>query len=186
MSESTNKFMKWMVVGLALSLAINVFFIGFAIGKRVLGPSQEQSSVPPPDAGLNVRSLNQYLSQEEKTAARNLLSENRRNLREKANKIRQNESRIRSLLIADTVDPDTLSTLLDSHETLMSETRSTTRRLVLEFVATLDVETRRAVAEDLFKPPRRRPANGGGHPPRGPRGRDDGPGFDRPPPPDDF
>jgi len=186
MSKPMSKLMKWMVAGLALSLAANVFFIGFAIGKRVLGPGREQLSGPPPDAGLNVRSLNQYLSQEEKTAARELLAENRRTLREKAIQIRENERQIRRFLVAGTIDPDELSKLLDRHEKLISETRLTTRRLVLEFVATLDVETRRAVAEDLFKPPRRRPPNDGSRPPRGSRGRDGGPGFERPPPPDEF
>ena len=181
-----SKSMKWIVAGLALSLAANVFFIGFGLGKRVLGPNREQVSGPPPDAGLNVRSLNKYLSEEEKTAARDLLTENRQKLREKSKQIHQNERLIRGLLTADTVDPNKLSALLDSHEKLMSETRSTTRRLVLEFVAKLDVETRRAVAEDLFKPHRRRPLNGGGRPPRAARSRDGGPGFDRPPPPDDF
>ncbi len=184
MSNSMSKSMKWIVAGLTLSLAANVFFVGFAIGKRVLGPSRQQLSGPPSDAGLNVRSLNQYLSQEEKTAARELLAENRRTLREKTSQIRRNERQIRDLLVADTVDSVQLSGLLDSHEKLMSETRLTTRRLVLEFVATLDVETRRAVAEDLFKPPRRRP--GGGRPPRGSGSRDGEPGSDRPPPPDEF
>jgi len=184
MTKPMSKSMKWIVGALALSLATNVFFIGFAIGKRVLGPGGQQMSGPPPDAGLNVRSLNQYLSQEEKTAARELLAENRRTLREKAKQIRRNEREIRRLLVAETIDSDQLSKLLDSHAKLMSETRLTTRRLVLEFVATLDVETRRAVAEDLFKPPRRRP--GVGRPPRAPGSPDGEPGFDRSPPPDEF
>lgn len=178
-----SKSMKWIVTGLALSLAINVFFVGFAIGKRVIGPGSGQA--PPTGAygGLNVRALGQYLSPAEKKSASELLKDNRLNLRDKAGSIRRSERAIRRLLLADSVDRQELSGALDRHEKLLSETHLATRRLVLEFVATLDVETRRAVAEDLFKPRSRPPQNGGDRRPR----RRDGPGSgDRPPPPDDF
>lgn len=191
------KTMKWIVAGLVLSLAANVFFIGFAIGKRVLGPESGRASGPPPEAGLNMRALGQYLSAEDKEAAQRLLGENRRLLRAKGGQMRQNQRDTLTVLTEETIDSAALSRLLDQHDTLVSETHQRTRRLVLEFIATLDVETRRSLAKDLFKKKRRGP------PPRGGDRRDrrlgdrpvDRPGdgsdgggrdFDRPQPPEGF
>jgi len=153
--------MKWIVAGLALSLAANVFFVGFAIGKRVIGPEPIHGGPPGVYGGLNMRTLGRYLSPAEKEAARELLKNSRRNLRENAGLIRRSERQLRSLLLAEKVDPQEVARALDAHEKLVSETHLANRRLVLEFVATLDVETRRAVANDLFKP-RRRPLHNGG------------------------
>jgi len=178
-----SKSMKWIVAGLVLSLATNVFFIGFSIGKRVLGHDSSRSAGPPPDAGLNMRALGQYLSTDEKKSVRKILRDNRRLLREKSGLIRRNQRQIRELLTSETVKSSELIQLLDQHDSLVSETHRHTRRLVLEFVATLDHETRRAVAEDLFKPRRRPPQNGGD---RRSRRRDGSRDGDRPPPPDDF
>jgi len=180
-----SKSMKWIVAGLALSLAANVFFIGFTVGKRVFGSDTARVAGPPPDGGLNMRALGQYLSADDKEAAQKLLMDNRRLLREKAVQMRQNQRQIRDLLTAETIDFNQLTQLLDQHDKLVSETHMHTRRLVLEFVATLDVETRRSLAKDLFK--KRRPPSGGGdrrdRRRRGPDGERD---FDRPPPPDEF
>lgn len=176
MSKST----KWIVAALALSLAINVFVIGFAIGKRVVGPRVNQTEGGPrpgdiSSGGLNVRALGQYLSEQEKRAARRLLAENRDFLRENGRKLRQNEQQIRELLMAEEVDIETLSARIAEHEVLMRDTHLTMRRVILEFVATLDADTRRAVAADLF---RRSPRHGPGGQKRRLR--------NRPPPPDAF
>lgn len=175
MSKST----KWIVAALALSLAVNLFVIGFAIGKRVVGPrvNQMEGGPRPGDissGGLNVRALGRYLSEEEKRAAGRLLAENRDFLRQNGRKLRQNEKQIRELLMAEEVDIETLSVRIAEHEVLMRDTHLTMRRVILEFVATLDADTRRAVASDLFRRPRRGPDG----PPRWRHGR--------PPPPDAF
>ncbi len=175
MSKST----KWIVAALALSLAVNVFSIGFAIGKRVVGPrvNQMEGGPRPGDissGGLNVRALGQYLSEEEKRAAGRLLADNRDFLRQNGRKLRQNEKQIRELLMAEEVDMETLSARIAEHEVLMRDTHLTMRRVILEFVATLDADTRRAVAADLF----RRSHRGPDGPPRR--------RHNRPPPPDAF
>lgn len=180
-----SKPMKWIIAGLVLSLATNVFFIGFAIGKRVLGPGAVRTGAPPPDAGLNMRALGQYLSASDKEAARSLLEDNRRLLREKSGQMRQNQRQIRDLLTAEVIDSEQLTQLLDQHDKLVSETHLHTRRLVLEFVATLDVETRRSLAKDLFKQ-RRRPQPDGDRRDRRPRGPDGERDFDRSTPSDQF
>ncbi len=174
-----SKAMKWIVAALALSLAVNVFVIGIAIGKRVSGPGVNHGGSPP-GGGLNMRALGRYLSEEERLAARTLLENNRDSLRARSRQQRQNEQRIRALLMAETVDMQELEGLLRDHEEFVRDADLSIRRIVLEFVATLDVETRRAVAEDLFRRSRSRTHDG---PP--PRRKDrrgvDGP--DRRPPP---
>lgn len=181
---------KWIVAGLVLSLAANVFFIGFAIGKRVLGPERSRLAGPPPDAGLNMRALGRYLAADDKEAAQRLLGENRRLLREKGGQMRKNQRETLKVLTEEKVDPTALRRLLDQHDTLVSETHQHTRRLVLEFIATLDVETRRTLAKDLFKKRRGPPPHDGDRRHRRPGGeerdRDRERDFQRPPPPDGF
>lgn len=173
-----SKSMKWILAALALSLAINVFVVGFAIGKKVVG-SHSRLSGGPPTGGLNMRTLGRYLSEEEQRAARRLLGENRDYLREKGSLLRKNERQIRKVLMAETVDMQELNTLIEDHEVLMRDTHLTMRKVILEFVASLDVETRRAVAQDLF----RRRGPGKEHRPGPPCKECD---FDRPPPPGGF
>ncbi len=171
MSKST----KWVVVALALSLAVNVFVIGFALGKRVIGPrGNPPVAGGPSTGGLNVRSLGKYLSPEQRQEARRLLAQNQDYLRQKGRQLRQSERRIRALLTEQSVDMEELATAVAEHETLMRDLHLTMRTEILMFAATLDYDTRQKIAEDLFRrPPRRGPGG------PGPRNR-------RPPPPGGF
>ena len=170
-----NKSTKWILIALAVSLAINVFVIGFALGKRVIGPrGNPPLAASPSTGGLNVRTLGRYLSPEEQQEARQLLSKNREYLREKGKQLRQSERQIRSLLTADTVDIQALETAVAAHEGLMRDLHLTMRSEILMFAATLDYDTRQNIAKDLFRRPDRRG-------PRSPGGRDR-----RPPPPGGF
>lgn len=150
-----SKAMKWIIAALALSIAVNIFVVGFAIGKRVIGPPSGREAGAPPGGGLNMRSLGRYLSHEERRAARELLAENRNIMRAKGKEIRQNERAIRQILMAETVDVEGLAAHIDRQQMLIRDTQLTMQRALLEFVATLDVETRRKVAKDLFRHPRR-------------------------------
>lgn len=169
-----NKSTKWLVLVLALSLAINVFVIGFALGKRVFGPSMQGpvTAAGPSTGGLNVRSLGKYLSQEQRQEARQVLAQNEGYLRQTARELRANERRVKELLTAETVDMDQLRAAIADHENLMRNLHLTMRTEILLFAATLDQETRQEIAKDLFKRPPR----------RGPQKRRFG---NRPPPPPD-
>lgn len=190
MSKST----KWVIAGLALSLSFNILVVGFFLGKSVVAPRMNEGfsagpggpGGPPPgdvsSGGVNVRTLGQYLSADEKRVARQLLTENRDFLRQKGRLLRQNEHQIRELLKAEIVDTETLALKIEEHQALMRDTNLTMRKVLLEFVATLDLETRRAVAEDLF----RRPRLSGDGTPRRFRNRRLPPNGERRPPPDGF
>ncbi len=183
---------KWVIAGLALSMSFNILVVGFFLGKSVVAPRMNESQStgpgepggPPPGGvsagGLNVRTLGQYLSTDEKRVARELLMENRAFLRQKGRLLRQNEHEIRELLKAEVVDTATLALKIEEHHSLVQDTNQTMRKVLLEFVATLDLETRRAVAEDLF----RRARGPGEDAPRRFRGRRQPPDGERRPPPD--
>lgn len=156
MEEKTmSKSMKWLIAALALSLAFNVFIVGVSIGKRAADRGMHR-----PDAGwpgsFNTHALGRYLTPEQQDEARALLKENRKELRERTGALRRNERKIKALIVAEEVDKQELAALIDEHEALMAGTHIAMRRLILEFVAGLDVETRRAVADDLFRKPRPR------------------------------
>lgn len=184
-----SKSMKWVVAALALSLAVNVFVIGVAIGKRIVaGPSsagvQTLKPVGPGTRGMNLRALGEYLSDEEKQQARQILLDHRDFLRENGRMIRRIEGEIRELVSADTVDVDLLYAKVAELESLKQDTNIKAQSELLGFVATLDAETRRAIAKDLFRRPRpgddpRRGRFRDRRPPRGERGHP-------PPPPDGF
>ncbi len=189
-----SKSLKWVVAALALSLAVNVFIIGVVIGKQVSGPAASQNEVAgkpprPSMGGMNMRALGRYLSDEEKEAARRILSEHRDAFRANGRMIAVVEQEIRALISAETVDVDALYAKLAELESFKQNMHVTAQSAILGFVATLDVETRRAIAQDLF---RRGPGGS-----RGPRGRErlreryEGRmpppgGRRRPPPPDGF
>lgn len=153
MSKST----KWVVVVLALSLALNVFVIGFALGKRVIGPKNNPPTASGPSTGgLNVRSLGKYLTPEERREARRLLAQNQDYLRERGRQLRQSERKIRELLTEQSVDMEELAAVVAEHESLMRDLHLTMRTEILMFAATLDHETRQKIAADLFRRPARR------------------------------
>ena len=185
-----SKSMKWIVAALALSLAVNVFVIGVAIGKRIVSGSggssvQTLKPVGPGTRGMNLRALGEYLNEEEQEQARQILMDHRDFLRENGRSIRRVEQDVRDLISAETVDVDMLYAKIAELESLKQDTNIKAQSELLGFVATLDVETRQVIAQNLFRRPPGPEANRGRpprfrdrRPPRGERGR--------PPPPDGF
>lgn len=149
---------KWVVAALALSIAINIFMVGLSIGKNVIGGRFER---PPGQApGINARALGQYLSADERRVMRALLDSARPEIGRKSAILRQNEEAIRKALRAEEVDIENLRALIDQHEALVMDTRTSVQRKLFEFMATLAPETRRAFADELFKAPPRRERGG--------------------------
>lgn len=170
---------KGFYIVLLLSLAINVFLVGVTIGKGFGGDGKP--SGPPRD--FNMRALEQYLDEEQRSQLIEGLRGQRSSIRSIVRKLRRNEEAIRQALSAETVDKYMLTTLLREHEDLIQSTRSPLGTVISNVVANFDWETRKVIAEDLFR------KNGRGRPPRGPhrgfgppphdRGAFDGPGRRR-------
>lgn len=140
---------KWLVAGLVLSVAMNIFIVGVVIGKNIDGRR------PPVSHGgwdrYNIRSLSKYLTKEERADVRALLARHLPEIAENKTALRQNEQAIRAIIEADTVDVEQLNVLLDDNERYAASSRWPVRRSLLEYVAGLDHETRLAVARDMFR-----------------------------------
>jgi len=174
-----SKQIKWTVAALALSVAVNIFMVGLALGKNIVGGKPNARS--PHTEGLNARSLGRYLSDEERADMRNLLDSERRQISRNMRRLRQSEEDIRAVFRAETMDTEKLRSLIDEHEMLVTDSRAKVQRKLFNFMATLAPETRRALADDLFKQPQRRERGGGGLRPPPHEG---GEGPRRRPPPD--
>lgn len=176
-----NKQTKWIIVALALSIAGNIFMVGLSLGKNLIGV--KQNGRPPHAEGLNARALGQYLSDDERAAMRNLLQGERRAIGRSMRRLRQNEEDIRAVFRAEKIDRQKLESLIAEHETLVMGSRAQLQRKLFDFMATLAPETRRALADDLFKPPHRRGRREDGRRPPPPH-EIDGFGPRRRPPPE--
>ncbi|WP_262693477.1 periplasmic heavy metal sensor [Kordiimonas aquimaris] len=163
---------KWVAIALALSIAVNIFMVGLSLGKNLIGG--KQNGRPPHAEGLNARALGRYLSDDERTAMRDLLDGERREIGRSMRRLRQNEEEIRAVFRAEEINQKKLQDLIAEHETLVTESRAKLQRKLFDFMATLDPETRRALADDLFKPPHRRGRGADGRRPPPPH---EGDGF---------
>ncbi len=186
--------LKWILVLLAASLAVNLFIGGVILGRQFRGDDGPKGG-PRERVEFNLRRLASYLPESEQDALRGILQEHRRNLRGHFRDMRQSEQRIKDLLGAEAVDLPALEAALEAHQAKAEELKAPLRDIILNVVAKLDQETRQALVEDLFerrgpgpegRPPRR-PGMGGfprdRRPPPPPREDDEFDLDDRPPPP---
>ncbi|SDD31524.1 periplasmic heavy metal sensor [Kordiimonas lacus] len=169
--------MKWILVLLAASLAVNLFIGGVMLGRQIRGEEGPMGS-PRERVEFNLRRLASYLPESEQDQLRMIMRDHRQKLRGHFREMRVSEQRIKDLLLAETVDLSALEAALDSHQTKAEELKAPLRDIILNVVAKLDQETRKALADDLFE--RRRPGPDG-RPPR--RSGVEGFPYDRRPPP---
>jgi len=184
--------MKWILVLLAASLAVNLFIGGVILGRQFRAEDGPRGA-PRERVEFNLRRLAAYLPESEQDALREILQDHRRSLRTHFRDMRQSEQRIKDLLGAESVDLPALEAALESHQAKAEELKAPLRDIILNVVAKLDQETRKALAEDLFERrgpgpegrPLRRPGMGGPpdgrRPPPPPRDDDEFDPNDRPP-----
>ena len=177
-----NRNTKWVVAALALSLAVNIFMVGLSFGKNIIS-TKNQHVETHRGGGLNARALGRYLSEDERRTMRDILNNERRQIRQNLTRLRHNEEAIRNVLSAPVVDQKKLNSLIDEHEMLVTDSRSSVQRKIFAYIANLSPETRAAIAVDLFKPRRgnvgKRRGDRFGQPPR--RGDELGPPPHMPP-----
>lgn len=180
---------KWIVSLLAVSLLANIFAVGMFLGKEFKGERTRKGK--PPSVEFNLRRLGEHLSEEDQLAVRGIIRAERGDLRQLFRQMKDSEDTIRSLLTDEIVDKDALKLAIEGHAGLMQGMRRPFERILIEIVAELDQEKRKAVAEELFmfergkRGPGRRfgppPGGRGGPPPH--EQPDDMRDFDLPPPP---
>ena len=180
---------KFLLILLGLSLALNVFFVGHYIGEKA-GPEKRKFDGRH-SFSFNMRRVGNYLTDEQKHAVRELLHSKRPMLNESFREMKKTEAQIKALVGAETVDTEALAALLDERMQKMAVVHEPLKMMMLEFIPTLDWETRKKIADEMFKFERRKKfRKHGGHPPRDgrhpPRRRDGDGEQDTPPTPEAF
>ena len=140
-----------LIVGLlALSVAANLLAAGIWVG-RELSPDRRERFAGPPRVDFSLRELGQYLTDEQRKQVRALLKDHRKVLAVNFMAMRDIEREIRALMVAETVDRDALIAALDKHQAAMDNLHLPVREILLDVVAQLDYETRKKLAENLYR-----------------------------------
>ncbi len=136
---------KLLLVLLAISLAGNVFFFGKTLG------SKYHKFRNKPSMDFNLRGVGAHLTKEQKKQARDILHSRRSELISTFKNMKETEEQIKALIAAETVDTEALAELLENRATAMKTAHDPLKQLMLEFIPTLDFETRKKIAEVMFK-----------------------------------
>jgi uncharacterized membrane protein len=180
---------KWMFAVLALSLAGNLFAAGVWLGKELRPDRGPRSASPAERIDFNLRRLSEVLPEEQREHIRRIFRENRTEMRNHFRITRENEQRIRDILVAETVDSQALQAAMIEHQQNMGKLRDPMMTIMTDVIAKLDQETRLKLVEEIWnarkvrhKFMRRGPGGPGMPPPMGPS-EDGFPGDGPPPPP---
>jgi len=145
---------KWLMVFLALSLAVNIFIGGVMLGKEFRPtPSRDHGRAA---IGFNIKRFQAYLTKAEKRKIREILADQRQDLADHYHAIREGETLIKSLISAKEVDRAALLEALENHAALMRQIHAPLQRVIMEVMAELDQETRQKIAKDMFRRDHRR------------------------------
>lgn len=175
---------KWLIGILVVSLGVNIFVAGIMLGKGA--KSRPVMRGGDPGIEFNIRRFSRHLGDEDRAKVREILRSERSALGNRYRDIKAGERRIRDLLSEPTVNKAALAEALDKHGEMVENMHKPMRRVMIEVIADLDMETRQKMAKDMFKRGKRRGSKGDGPHGDGRRfGGPDGSRFkDRPPPPD--
>ncbi len=154
---------KFLLILLGLSLALNVFFVGHYIGGKT-GMKKVRFDGKPSFA-FNMRRIGSYLTDEQKVAVRELLHSKRPILNSGFRDMKKTEAQIKALVAAETVDKEALEALLDERLKKMAVVHEPLKMMMLEFIPSLDWETRKKISEEMFKFERRKKYRRHGPPP---------------------
>jgi len=170
--------MKWLVAALVVSVGLNLFVAGVWIGRELSGGPERRAGAPA-RMDFNIRRLASYLPEAEQRQLRRLMKDHRRSMKATFKGMRVSEKRIRTLMLAETVDREALKAALDEHEQVARQLQGPVKSIILDVVAKLDRETRQKIADEMFSR-RNRLRRGHPGPGRGPRnGHENGPGPNR-------
>ncbi|WP_417449080.1 periplasmic heavy metal sensor [Kordiimonas sp.] len=175
---------NWIHGALAVSLAANIFAGGYLVGKEMRPDGQKREHRMNSRELFNMRHLMSYLPEDRREELKAMMRNHRKDLRAGFRGIRESEEKVRALLLADTVDKAALRGALDELEGKTRQLHGPLRAVLLDIVADLDLETRKQLAEDMYKRRQARMKRGPERDPGGPFG--DETGRVPPPPPGGF
>jgi len=166
---------KYLIPVLFPSLALNIFLAGVFVGGGGDDGTSDRRGFGRPGPAFSVRSIEPYLSEDQKATVRQHLMDQRPLLRAEAMKRRDLRMALRDELLADEINEEMVVGLMFQITDVEMRFKAEGMRAILKVLPTLEPEERRQVVRSLLKR-RHRGQFGGKH-----RGHQ-GPGPDLPPP----
>ena len=149
MSQMTRN-MKLILGILGVSLALNVFAMGLYIGKGFRHPSPHKMMMRP-SLDFNLKKIERHLDPENRKKVKMLLKEQRHELMKRYRDLGALEKKIKATISAETVDKEALVAALAELAEQKQKLHSPRREVILQVIAELDLETRKVLAESMFR-----------------------------------
>ena len=140
---------RWVVMLLVVSIALNVAFVGFLIGRSM---APHRAFDPAAHYPRWVRSLPEPRREE----LRPFLRQHRQNIRPRLRAIRTGHQEVMRAILAEPFDPAMLEQALQSRRRHHLQSQDTNDAAFVEFVRQLTQQERQTLAHDLRTPNRNR------------------------------
>ena len=157
---------KWLLITLAVSLALNLALIGFVAG-RASGPGMRHLA---PDPSLGAFRLVRQLPEERREALRPLLREHYRGIRPKLRALHASQAKIRDALDSEPYDPAELERALDAFRAALLASQEHSHRALIRVASDMSPDERHQLIQAMsWKPGRHQnPPPGHRRPPAAP------------------
>ena len=149
MSQMTRN-MKLILAILGVSLMLNVFALGLYIGKGFRHPSPHKMMMRP-SLDFNLKKIERHLDPESRKKVKVLLKKQHHELRKRYRDLGALEKEIKATISAETVDKEALVAALAELSEQKQKLHSPRREVILQVIAELDLETRKVLAESMFR-----------------------------------
>ncbi len=142
---------------LAVSVVINIFVLGAAAGHFWVGPlagkyHSKLSSMRQDHFGpINMRSIARHADMRTKQRLRQNFQNNKTARKAIFDRLRENENAIKTAVTMVVFDAKAVTTLLEEHDTIISELHLHQRALMVQLLSSYDHETRQKIAKSFFK-----------------------------------
>ena len=158
---------RYLVAGLALSLAVNLVLVGMLAGSRI----PLDTGMKRVDPMLGIRRLLDELPEQRAEALRPYLRGYFSSLRPRFRELRGSQQSLRVAMLSDPLDTEALSAALASFNSHLFESQQQSHEPFVALAAALSLKEREQLVALLNEPPRRRERPGAGNHPPPPPGR---------------
>jgi len=145
------KFSSSLKVIFFLSLAANVFLVGYLIGDRSKGFMKHSMH-----GRYMMKEMMQGLSPESRAKVKPILRDSKHTLKSNMKQIHSHRQKIAEILVQEPLDTQMLKAQFDSIQHLSGTNIAQSQQAMYQALITLSLSERQAVAEHLKQPPRRR------------------------------
>jgi len=150
--------MKWLAAALSVSLTINIFVLGFFVGRAIEGEAMDGQRARGPGPHYTLRMLARHLPADTRGELRRVFRGKREALRPAMEALRGARDRLHELLTAESYDAGAVAEALAAMRRAEAEVKRPVHETVAEALASLDREERRAFVEAVIE--RRRDPGG--------------------------